>query len=390
MGGHVNGDDLDLEDDDPIRSAIDQLGAGGDGTVRVNRYERHGAREVWARCTVIPVGDFDADQIGALYGPGRYRVQVVDGRGKIVKHSELTFAAPASSPAASAPPGAGASAPVAGDAAGAVSGSLIERMLLIMLQGLVNQRGGDNQMKPGDIIAAIRAGAEMSKGSGMSEAMEAIRTGAELNKIARGDDGGERGGGGFFENMGDRALGLVERLLTAPVPAAPAPAAEPAPAAPGGLPLNPPGAGAAPRVSLMGDPMIMMARKFAPKLLAEAEADRDPQVWAAFVSERIPEAFLPALVRFCQSDPAERIALLAQLEPRLRNYQAWIDAAAAAILEELTGNVDDDAGDGDEDAGGGSRDIAVPRGDAGIDPGVGSAPDHPAPGRADLPRQGAK
>jgi hypothetical protein len=383
-----------FEDQEPdeIAGAIDQLGAAGaGGKVRILRYERHGTRETWARCSVVPASDFVADDVGVVYGPGRYRFQVVNDRGRIVKHAELTFAAPADhSVSAPAPPGGGASSAPSVDA-GAASGSFLERMCLILLQGIVAKPA--DTVKASDILTAVKTGVEMGRGSGgMGEAMDAIRAGIDLNRAAA-DDREPRRAGGFFESFGDRALGLVETILSrAPVASAPAAnpggddagvqgapslsTAAPSPARRGGL------------AAAVGDPLIFMAKQYAPVLLREAEKDRDPLLWGQFVAERVPDSFVPALLVLCQAEPEQRIAALAQIEPRLSQYRAWIDEAAGAIVGELL-NVDDEGNDHADPIGGGG-DLPLAGGDASNDNRGGATPGDPQAGGDSLARDRAR
>jgi len=367
---------FDGDPSDEVAAAIDQLGATtAGGKVRILRYQREGTRETWARCAVLPASEFVADDVGVVYGPGRYRFQVVDDRGRIVKHSELTFAAPVGhSVSAPAPPGGGASSAPSVDAGAAASGSFLEKMCLVLLQGIVSRPA--DTVKPADILAAVKTGVEMGRGSGgMGEAMDAIKAGIDLNRAAAGDRDDEPRRGGFFENFGDRALGLVETILSR-APAVPPVNSEA---------VNPPEPGAAPApsarrgglLSALPDPLIFMARQYAPVLLREAEKDRDPFLWGQFVAERVPDNFVPALLALCQAEPEKRIAALAEIEPRLVAYRTWIDEAASAIVGELT-NVDEPGSDHGESTGGGG-DLPLPGGDAPDDNRRGASPDDPAP-----------
>jgi hypothetical protein len=345
-----------------VDSAIAELGrAASDAIVRVYKWTRDAASQesTWARCLKIPAAEFDADQVGAQYGPGRYRFEIVQ-RGKILRHARLTFAALAA-PAAAAPAAH----------AGALSAESLLTTFITMQQQLTlaliqNLRGGQPSTTPAEMIGLFTAGLNAGKKDTPADSLlEAVKMGTDLGRAAAGLAPSDEGEGmGLLERLAPKALEIVSNLTARQPAGVPIPtqrgARPPAAALTAATRVNqqasPPAANPPEAAEPSGLPELpaalrMLARQYAPKILEEAAAGRDAARWGDFIAERVPEVWIPVLVEFCKADPVERMGLLKQFEPGLSNHAAWIDEAAAAILDCLEGEDGDEGDEAPEDAG---------------------------------------
>ena len=349
--------DADAAPDD-IEQAILQLSTDAGAYVRCYRWDRVGREERWSYACRIPLAEFDPDQLRSRFGAGLFKVIFCRPDGTAARHVRVSFAPDAELPRAPA---------VAAEAAGALGGgSLMEKIFLQQLdfQGklmlaLVTRGGGGG----GDLLEAVKLGqATAGSRSSLGDALEALQAAADLL--------GNRGGSAEGSDMPlwGKALGLLEKVLTpggAASAAAPAPIARSAGTIPAGPAEVPPAAGQ----------YFQLARKWAPTLLAEAQADRDPYVWGEFIAERIPAAFVPQVMGLVTAPPDQLMQSAGQVDPRLVEHRDWIVAAASAIRQVLTGGDDDP----DPDATGPGRNNAGRRGDEA----AGTATGAPSNGQAD-------
>lgn len=333
--------DFNLEQvEDEVAQALDQFGQLPQVEVYVYKWGRVSANEDgWLRCRRIPANEFSVDAIPAAYGYGHYafKFKGPDEKGRRVwlKHVTETFAAPVGAdkaPALPQQPPAPAQPTVGGITLESFMLQQLQQMQTLLLGVIQSKTGSD--LRVSDLVALIREGREGAAPAGAQAAsvLEAVRTGMEL---AGNITTGEGGGGSMLEKLAPRMLDLLDKVLkpgAAPVAALPAnatPRPEPAPS-----PLL---SGAAPGAT----PLLDLARRWAPQLIAEASKGRDGYTWGSFVSERVPEVWRAHLLMLAQAEPADRIKVLTQVDPRLADYQEWIDDAAEGIRDQLA--------DGDED-----------------------------------------
>ena len=348
--------------DEDLAAALEQFPEGA-ARIRIYKWGRGqgaaGMEEGWLRCVTVPAGDFDADQIPARWGAGAFRFQVIGSDGRTVKHFRQSFAAPAVLPsAADQQPRIGPVAP-----AGAVTDSMQAFMLQMfanqqqLLLAVLGRPAASSDVKVGDVLSAFREGRSMAPAAPSHEGIiEALRLGVEVAGERGGGSGGDNGGGGsMLENIAGRVLGILDRAMTAP-----------APAALNNPPARPPVAEAQPAPA--GDPLLAVARQYAPLLIAEATKGRDAFTWGSFVGERIPDAWMPVLKKLVDATPAERIRVLSSVDPRLAQHADWIETAAEGIRDAFYG---DDA----SASTGGGGDLDHGHADPGDDPRGGSPSD---------------
>lgn len=344
--------------DGDLSQALDQFPHDA-AKIRVYKWGRvqgaAGLEEGWLRCATFPAAEFDADALVARWGAGNYRFQCIGPDGRTVRHLKQAYAAPAPAPS-TGPIQQPVPSPVTG--AGAASSDRFEAFLLAMLQNqqqllltVLGRPAGSSDVKVSDVISAFREGRSMAPAAPASETLlEALRIGVEVAGPGNAAPGGE---GSMLETIAGRVLGLLDKAMTAPAPAQP-----PQPVAAG--PPRPP----APAPTVAADPLLTLARQYAPRLLAEAEKGRDGLTWGAFVAERVPEAWLPVLARLARATAADRMRVLAGVDPRLAAHAEWIEDAAEGIRDVL----------------GGDNTSAPPRGGGDLDHGDADPADHQGAG----------
>lgn len=302
------------EPGDELDNTLQELGAAADITVRVYKIPQEGSNRRPALAARIPLSEFDALAVAQVYGHGTFLFQFVRG-GKIVKAATQQIIAPIGSAAAALPP-----APTSGDR----HTEFLEKLVFTLLSR--GEAGGSS-----GILDAVKLGSEMRKapeappGTAILETvkatMELMRGGGrtEEDDARRGDpDGGSMS---MFDRFAPRVFDLIERGLSregrpaaaVAAPTAQVPTAAPAPAE---------------------DPLVSLLRRYSPAILAEAESGRSADAWGAFIAERVPAAYGPALDQLIEADPEERFAFLCAIEPRLAPHRAWIDAAFLGMTEE--------------------------------------------------------
>ncbi len=396
---------------DAMADALAQLGEDVRGYILVEKVGTEGNVQDWAYCGRYGVGHFDIEAIRARHGAGRFRARFVRSNGKTFRTVHF-LVAPC---VASLGPPAAAASPATEDR------SLLTQLILkgqeqttAILTAMIGAFGGRGSggVDGADLIAAVKEGREGA--SGGNNTLEAIRLGMELS-----------GRGGGVEQdplvaLAGPAMNLLSQALNRTAPArAAAPAALPAgaPAVPSARPqrmlaepatthrvepggTSPAGAEAppltppAPTSTLDAPPelagFIGLAQAWLPTMLKEAASGRDGYTWGRYTAERVKGAFHPHLLMLADATPAERMALLTQLEPRFAAYADWLDAAAAGIHDELLGEKEDeDLEDEDVDAGTSERPADGPavgrggrNGDGAHDGGAHPAAGEPAAGES--------
>lgn len=324
--------DEELDQLDALHQAIAELGQDPNGTgIILSRWESHDNRSGYAYLATIDAAGFDADTV-AHYGPGRYRVQIHRG-GRFVRTLNFLVGGPARSTLS---PSAAAAAPE--------SGGLLEKILLPMLlksmdtnativAAALGGRGGGSSIA--DLVAVLREAREGANAGQLpaATAVEMLKTGIDL--AGQIGEGAPRSEGGGLGDIALRAMPLLERLLTAPpAPArAAAPAANP-PARAAQLPA--PAAPAAPAQPAVSEPPLMtIARQWVPRMLKEIGIGRSGYTWGSYVAEGVPAEFHPHLAMIAKADPAQRLDLLAEIDPKIREHAEWVNDAAEGIRDTL-------------------------------------------------------
>lgn len=347
--------------EDDLATAISELGGSGAGWVRCYKWAKSqsGNEEGWHRCYKAPIEGFDPDRVAERWGPGKYRFQITDENNRVVKVISLTFAAPAAAGPLSAPyptgSGAGAAPSMSADILALYQGQqkFLESMVLALM---TKGAGGSGGPTTSDVLEALRLGKEMAGGGPEAAGLfQNVRDAVGLaRELATGSSGEPPD---LLSSLGPPVLNLIEKLIsgggaartarpavapgTQPTAArpriVPLPNARPRPVAPAPTSEAPAPVAAAPELE---SDLTVFARTYAPILLTEAEADRDPEVWGTWIAERLPPAYARPLLEVCKLDSDKRIDILASVAPELRAYQEWIDEAAAAIVDYLEGEPD--------------------------------------------------
>lgn len=351
--------------DELDRAIASVLGGDRSGYVRVYRYEVHGSEETWAYCRRVPAGDFDPETFAQGFGGGRYKFVFVDGANRIRTTMQRTIASPLEPEPA--PSRSIAPQPVTVDPSSAGSGSsFMEKLLIAMITGqqqmttaLIGAMGKGNGggINAGDIIAAVKEGRQASDSNTVPEM---IRLGIDLARGREDDSGGD-----MFSRFAPKALDILDTILKRPA----AGGAQPGP-------VQGPGGGV-PAADVLEHPIVKIARGYAPRLLEEAQKDRDPVAWGIFVGERVPDAWAPALLGLVSAEPDALMNLLGGINAELMAHRAWILEAAGAIRSVLEPEPEE------ADAGATGATNQDPAGGAGhLDNGPGDPADDPPGGGA--------
>lgn len=312
--------DAQMVEPDELEAALTQLGDTG-GFVRIYKEPAEGGPMHVAE--KIAVGSFDLFTVARRWGGGKFRFQFCDAKGRAVKNATRVLLEP--------PP-----QPSAGDSTNEMRElrTLLETQrrdhsdfMAKMLTTLLANQGGAAVASAGptlqDFATIMREAREAAAATQTpAETMgELIKLGIELRNNA--GDGGEDES--MFSKLAPRVLDLIQQLSK---------------------PANAAGATPLPAAAGVDPDLAALIREFAPKIIAEAQAGRDPYAWGSFVAERTPEAWLPNLQYICTLSPADRRELFARLDPRVTPYMAWLDEAAEGVSHVLSG---DDGGGGSED-----------------------------------------
>jgi len=361
--------------DPDIRDVLDELGADRVSFVRSYHWGRAPGsnEEGWLRCGKTAASEFDPDGTAARFGPGKYRFDVIGlhpptGRHVVLRQVKMLFAAPASSPAL-APPTPGPAATAAG-AAPTLAESLMlqflqhqQQITIAAIQSLGRGAGGG----AAELMQMFKAGLDSTaQANPTADVIKAVSTGFEF---ARQLAGGAPAGGadvegaemGPLERLAPKILDVLTRALDRPAAAR--------------------GASAAPPAVALPPTLRSLAARYAPLLLREAREGRDPQTWGAFIAERCPDTWLPALGRIAAATPAARMQLLTAILPELAAYTDWITQACEGIQDVVTeGEIEDadagDAGGGVDATAGRDGNLADGSGVGGPDPLAGGTPAH--------------
>ena len=335
---------------DPIADALSQLGSDNGAYILIHKAETHQSKSGWAYCARYDLGAFNIDDVRDRHGAGSYRAVFCRSNGKCFRQIQFLIAAPAVTAAPVASLG-----PVQGHhAVGAAPPSILEQLVISSIEGtnkmlvaLVSAlAGGGGGVKGADLIAAFREGREGGGGSksGLSEAIEAMRFGAELS-----GGGSPAGEADPLLSVAGPLMGLLEKMLNRPAVNPPAASTalpgrtQPTPAA-GSLPgRTAPASSAppAPHSTLVpppvndAEPFLRLARAWLPQMLKEAVSGREGYTWGLFMAQRVKPAFKPHLEMLAAAEPADRLQLLISLEPAFADHAEWVEDVAEGILDAL-------------------------------------------------------
>ncbi len=347
----------DDDEIDPLESALAEIGVDSDVVAHVFKFQD--GREVGlsnagsALCLKCPASEFDPVGLRDEYGPGTYRVQFKRG-GRIVRAAQFRLAAPVRPPKAETKPEAGGidlMALLIEDRQRAAE--FQSQLMLALVQGM---QGGGNGVDARALIEVFREGRESA--TAPTPPHEAVKDfmalGLDLAKTA--SSGSE--GGTVLERLAPRILDIIERAGNGPQPAA-LPAGRVAPTPTQSGPASQPSA------QPPGDPSIeTLVAQWAPALIAEAQAQRDPYVFGQFVIERATETGRELLRQLAFLPDDKRNEVFAQIAPQAIPYARWLDGVAHGIRDWYT--PDDEAPEGPEAPSGpravddGGADGAVP------------------------------
>jgi hypothetical protein len=297
----------------------------------------------WNRCKRIPLEGFDLDMLPELFGGGEFLLKVCNERKRFLRTHQVTFDPSVIPPEETAPAPAGV---------GAVPTDNTLLPLLLetrkemaaqesrhrdFMQTLVTAMLGARSTGPSltDMIDAQVKLRDLTRvEQPKTEAQQVVEL-IELGRKLAGDRGGEgEGGGDFMAGLKDLVLPILEKMQSAPRPA-PRPAGELRPGAAGdnggGVQNIPPHL--LPYVGL---------KKFAPHLIGWAQSNFDPSRVAESLYQLVPAHELPILDQFVHEASAQRISILAQLEPALTQYRTYLDSLAVEIAKIFDSDREDD------------------------------------------------
>lgn len=387
-GGDDEEPDKDLQQD-PLElfdHVLAQLGeSDAQGFVRIYRMGAQANIADWEYLARVPISTWNLDAVAQTYKGGRYRLDLCDRAGRIIKQVKFHIAGPA---AVSAPDPFQPQSHQAPTTPTPHDGrrDLLETMLIksmetqgTILAALVSNLAGGNGVKVSDLVAVFKEGREASSVQALPHqaAIDLVKTGIELAQDGAGG-ASDAGGGDPFSGMASRALGVIEALLRqrSITPAPPAPSgnpsvihARPAPAraellpatataSSGAAPGPPSGvspSAAQPAAQPLEASLMSLARAFVPKILKEATRGHDGYTWGCYIAERVPATWKQHLTMLANAESAARIEMLAGVDPRLREHRDFIDDAAEGIRAVFlgpddAGPYDDDEGEGDDDS----------------------------------------
>jgi hypothetical protein len=296
----------------------------------------------WNRCKRIPLEGFDLDMLPELFGGGEFLLKVCNERKRFLRTHQVTFdpsVIPPEDPAP-APPA------IAGPADNALLPLLLETRKEMaaqearhrdFMQTLVTAMLGARSTGPSlsDMIDAQVKLRDLTRVEQPKTEAQQVVDLIELGRKLAGDRGGEgEGGSDFMAGLKDLVLPILEKMQNAPRPTRPA-AGElrPGPAGDngGGVQNIPP--------HLL--PYIGL-KKFAPHLIGWAQSNFDPSRVAESLYQLVPAHELPVLDQFVHEPSAQRISILAQLEPALTQYRTYLDSLAVEIAKIFDSDREDD------------------------------------------------
>ncbi len=388
-----------------LQLALEQLGESEpNGTILVHKMSTIGAQTDWAYLARVSVAAFDIEAIARQYGPGRYKFQFMNARGRNVRLIQFLIGGPAATP----PPSHPLPAPPAPERRDLLEQFLVSTMdantkLMAAIVSAVMGKGSGDALKATDLLEALKVGKSLSsEGSSVDDVLRLIQTGISLGQggtVASAEDGD-----GNLAGLAGKAMSVIEAWLrrtpapagtsaAAPTSSVTAPATRPALA-----PAAPAAASAAASATDAGDArageatVMKLAQSFVPRLLREAEAGRRGWVFGAWVADHAAVAWKPHLLTIAKADELERMAMLTAIDARLAPHREFIDDAADGILDVL----EPVEGDDDADRQPAPDDLATVGADTPAAGGAGDAGDGGDDGAADqgtrsrTPREGRR
>lgn len=313
----------DLERDDDLQAALDSLGADSDGSVQVWRFQ-DGA---FAMLDRIAARDFDPWTIGKKYGPGRYRFDLKNGRGKYVKKAlERYIAVPENAPVAapaSAPAFPGGFDPISMLVESSRRAETFQNALMLALIQNLGVNRGAAPAGPGlglqDIVAVMREARESATvpAPPHETMLSLLREGMTLGREIEGNPAGESPSGAMA--LFPKLLDVIAKVLPAHGTAAPAASATASTAA---LSLE---------RAINEDPVNALLGMFAPQMIQAASSGQDPTAFARMVVGITPRGpMLGALRSLVFATTDQRRAAFSAGAPELLTYAKWIDRACEA------------------------------------------------------------
>lgn len=316
----------------------------------------------WATLDTISPSQVTTSQFAEMYGGGSYKV-LFRGPGSGKKRGLLVFrpgyrmievdeSIPAKAPPRFRQPAAAAAAPNAPAPGGFDFGAEVMKtqMMLLQTMGAILAKAAapdplvakllEVQLAKKDrdpIADALRLRELVGGGNGspLKERLEELEL---IQSLAGGSGGGGEGGSspaGYLQ-LAEKGIELISGLMARsdPPAALPAPAASSSsssgPEAP--APSSPP-APAAPGQPVAIDPLVQQVTRFIPTLIAKAEQDRDPDLWARNTVEEVPAGFHRRLLAFARQE-----GLLEQLGgqfPAVRTHAEWFGEYLERLVEAL-------------------------------------------------------
>ena len=304
--------------DEALQQVLSELGAQHGAVVYVYKHEpEKGTVSGWSIAHRCAVAELDLLDIQERFGGGRYRLDFKNPKGQKIRSVSTSIAEPRRPKTAE---------PERGAAGGGQDrhGDFLEKMLLAILPGLLNRPS--EGLKASDLLAAIREGRESARGgdggaASFPQILEVFQAGMKIGQEA--EAGQSNGGGDVLSVIAPKVLDLLTKALEAPSPN-PAPGAAPAPSPVRAV------------VQQLPASVHELLRQYAPVVLAEARAGRDPYTWGQFVAERTPESLRPLLVAMVVGDEQRRRELFGTIEPRAdAAVLDWLDSACEGIGEVL-------------------------------------------------------
>lgn len=340
----------------PLDEVLAELGGLDGGHVQVRRLDSRGGppefvgnyrpEEVTGEASLL-------QQIQDDFGGGEYLIHVRDGSGfkanRRIKVAERKRAAP--------------------DAGASTLAAAMDRMqsqFNQLLQAVVTRPQASESDTEEKVLARMKLMADIVR----PQASGGLDATALMDTLTKGIELGQKMNGGGDDNTGAvmlQSLRTFEAMLRQPMARRPVPApgaghaAAPAPALPAAT-----AAPAAPG----GDEVTAM-RQLLQVVLAGAERDGDPAVYAALLLDQLGDEAAQELLQ--QADP---VGMLIQFEPAAAAHREWLDTLADALRHQVS---DDEEPTSAASAQRADGDTGRPgRGDAhpGVDAGAG-----PQPGR---------
>lgn len=348
----------ELEDAGKLSDFLDQFG-GKEYKVRVE--QMNPVDKVWEHIDLFPYDGFDAFETCKRFGPGRYRLSVLNERGKYVKGGQPQIRI------------AGVVKPAVVEAAKVEQDPLKHPIVVMMLAQMEKSNQQTTELlkamlaKPEpqksssaevlDMLAKLKA---MNPEKKEDQTMQEVSKMLLLRMIEKGMDGGDGGEKSTWQEIVEglkdvKDLGIMEKLgaglMAARQPGKTAPAPTPAPQVRVALPQPP--APEVPPAMPEPSPLEVSLKPFAAILATKAESGVDPKEAAAYVHDEFYETVIPLVkkhvfaARFMSdagmveyacgaAQDAEQVEKLFAFAPELAAHREWTLAVIAEAVRLAT------------------------------------------------------